>query len=87
MPVPQDVAAIRVGRRGREQLVIECPFCHEPHYHDVVGPHIGDGDGHRVSHCRAKERHSGAERGYVLREVSAAHCALDVRVENEAATR
>jgi hypothetical protein len=48
---------------------------------------LGAGDGDRVSHCHDKPRQGGADRGYVLHGVSAAHCAIDIRTENHEATR
>lgn len=45
------------------QLVIHCPHCRSEHRHGAVGPKLGDGDGHRVSHCT-----DTANPGYIVKE-------------------
>lgn len=54
---------VQARRRIDGQLVIVCPHCGKKHYHSG-GKSIGDGDGHRSSHC-TDEKNSG----YILKEV------------------
>ncbi|MFC8925507.1 hypothetical protein ACFT43_06455 [Streptomyces albidoflavus] len=54
---------IVLARRDGVQLVIRCPYCHKEHRHGAVGPKLGDGDGHCVSHCA-----DTANPGYILME-------------------
>lgn len=86
------VPALRVGRPGREQLRIVCPWCRRLHHHGAMGRAFGAGDGHRAAHC-ADQRPPGAQHGYVLREVDPTFYvlhhddALDPRNVNREATR
>ena len=76
------VPAARIGRRGRQHLAVECPFCGETHYHGAGGS-FGAGNGPRRSHCQ----HDARRGDYVLREFSTGHLAIDVRTANEEAAQ
>lgn len=54
-------------RKGKRIVVIDCPYCHEEHWHGMgENPDVfGSGDGHRTSHCVTSEDN----RGYVVKQI------------------
>lgn len=52
------------------QLKVWCAFCKSWHFHGVVGPATGAGNGHRAAHCHQPDSPYGLI-GYSLKEVPA----------------
>jgi len=50
-PFAYATRVFRPGQRAFSLVVEKCPHCGERHYHGVVGPRLGDGDGLRLADC------------------------------------